>query len=128
MCVWDWNSKPKKLKNKSARTRVEVRAQAGWQATKLTVTKGDSYEFAAQGKWKTDAETEVDADGNADGNGALEAVVFNDFSLSDPITLGKRGSFTAPSDGHLFIRCKDDWTDLSNNDGKLSVFFKRTKN
>ena len=128
LCVWDWNSKPKKLKNKSARTKVEVRAQAGWQATKLTVTKGDSYEFAAQGKWKTDAETEVDADGNADGNGALEAVVFNDFSLSDPITLGKRGSFTAPSDGHLFIRCKDDWTDLSNNDGKLSVFFKRTKN
>ena len=128
LCVWDWNSKPKKLKNKSARTKVEVRAQAGWQATKLTVTKGDSYEFAAQGKWKTDAETEVDADGNADGNGALEAVVFNDFSLSDPITLGKRGSFTAPSDGHLFMRCKDDWTDLSNNDGKLSVFFKRTKN
>ena len=128
LCVWDWNSKPKKLKNKSARTKVEVRAQAGWQATKLTVTKGDSYEFAAQGKWKTDAETEVDADGNSDGVGALEAVVFNDFSLSKPFTLGKRGSFTGPSDGHLFIRCKDDWTDLSNNDGKLSVFFKRTKN
>ena len=127
LCVWDWNSKPKKL-SKSGRTKVEVLAQAGWQATKLSVTAGNSYEFAAQGKWKTDPQTEVDADGNSDGVGGLEAAIFNDFSLSEPFALGTRGSFTAASDGHLFIRCKDDWTDLSNNDGQLSAFFKRGKN
>ena len=128
LCVWDWKSKPKKLNNTSARIKVEVVAQAGWQATKLAVTKGDSYEFAAKGKWKIDAETEVDADGTPDGAGAVEAVVLNEFKLSQPFKLGTRGSFTAPSDGHLFIRCKDDWTDLSNNDGQISVFFKRSEN
>ena len=45
--------------------------------------------------------------------------------MSEPFDLGKRGSFTASKDGHLFVRCKDDWTDLSNNNGQLTVFFRR---
>ena len=124
LCVWDWKSKPRKL-SKTAKTKVVVDAQAGWQATKLKVTHTTAYDFAAQGNWKTDPQIETDADGTSDGSGRLEAVIYNDFELSEPFDLGKRGSFTASQDGHLFVRCKDAWTDLSNNDGQISVFFRR---
>lgn len=122
LCVWDWKSKPRKL-SKSAKTKVIVKAKAGWQATKVKVIKGTKYDFAAEGKWKTDAKTETDADGQD--NGKLVAAIQYDFELSEPFDLGTRGSFTASQDGHLFVRCKDDWTDLSNNDGQITVHFRR---
>ena len=127
LCVWDWKSKPKKL-SKSARSKVVVKAKAGWQSTKVQVIKGTKYDFVAEGTWKTDAKTEVNADGqDGDSKGKLVAAIQYDFKLEEPFDLGARGSFTASRDGHLFVRCKDDWTDLSNNEGQVTVHFRRNK-
>jgi len=53
-------------------------------------------------------------------------VIFREFQLSEVIVLGKEISFVAPSDGTLFLRCQDKWTQLSDNSGELHVYFRRT--
>ena len=129
LCVWDWESEPKKLSRRSAKARakVEVLAKAGWQASKLQVVGATTYDYAAQGKWNINAKTETDADGTEAGEGRLVGVIFNEFELSEPFDLGKRGSFTASGDGHLFIRCAEPWTELSDNDGTLTLSFRHAK-
>jgi hypothetical protein len=32
----------------------------------------------------------------------------------------------APIDGQLFLRCEEDWTQLADNDGEVSVTLRRT--
>lgn len=120
LCVWDWKSKPKKLSRKS-KSKVKVKAQAGWQSTRVVALAGTTYNYVTEGEWRLDAMTKTDANGNEYGNGRLEGVLYKDFKLSEPFDLGKEGNFVAPSDGHLYVRCKDDWTDLANNDGTIQV-------
>ncbi len=67
---------------------------------------------------------EVDGDGLEDGRGKLVGVIFNDYELSEPFELGVFGTFTAPMDGQLFLRCRDDWGVLAHNTGVLSVRLK----
>ncbi len=124
LCIWDWNSKSRKL-SKKAKAKVDVKAQSGWQATRVQVKQGTSYEFSAEGEWNIDALTETTADGNQNGVGRLVGVVYHNFQLSKPFDLGVDGSFEAPIDGDLFVRCKDSWTDLGNNDGSIKVVFKK---
>jgi hypothetical protein len=51
--------------------------------------------------------------------------VFHDYALGAEIPLGSTGTFVAPSDGQLFLRCADDWTQLADNDGALTVSLRR---
>ena len=124
LCIWDWRSTPKKLGAKS-KAKLVAKAQAGWQSTRLLMVAGTKYSFNAEGEWKLDSATTTDADGRENGTGRLIGVLYRDFKLSEPFDLGTSGTIEAPGDGHLYVRCKDDWTDLGNNDGSIKVEFRK---
>ena len=126
LCAWDWNVAASNL-NSNGRTKTEIAAKAGWQPTKLEAREGVSYDYAAQGTWKTaTTEEPVSADGAVGGRGKLIGVILHDFKLEGPFELGDRGSFTAPATGQLYLRCNDSWTELADNDGEITVHLRRT--
>lgn len=127
LCSWDWNTKPIPISG-NRRIQCKVDAAKGWQASRLKLNQGRKYEYVATGQWKTSpSSAAVDANGDQAGNGKLVAVVFKDYQLSQVIELGQKGFFTAESDGHLFLRCRDNFTQLADNDGTLTVHFRRAK-
>jgi hypothetical protein len=124
LCHWDWHKKYIPLRGSRAIT-VKVDALRGWQAAGINVTAGQEYEFASTGSWKTAKESPlVAADGEEDGTGRLVGIVMKDFELGEPFDLGSYGSFAAPSDGKLYLRCQDAWPKIADNAGKLSVRLK----
>lgn len=124
LCSWDWNTRFKPLKSSSIVSK-RVEAGRGWQGSGLSVEKGQEFEFAATGKWKTGEGDLVDADGTADGAGRLVGILFDDYKLqSEEFELGKYGTFTAPADGKLYLRCRDDWSSVDDNKGRVSVRLK----
>ena len=56
--------------------------------------------------------------------GQLVGVMFNDYELSEPFAIPNNGTFTAPADGQLFLRCEELWNKLADNKGKVSLKFK----
>ena len=56
----------------------------------------------------------------------MEGVIFQNFTLSEPFALGAYGTFTPPSAGQLYLRCRDRWNELADNRGMMSVKIKRT--
>ena len=72
--------------------------------------------------WQTaDGSEQVSADGGLSGTGKLVGVLFNDYQLGTPFELGTDGEVTAPDDGQLLLRCRDEWNQLSDNNGTISV-------
>ena len=51
-------------------------------------------------------------------------ILFNDYELSEPFVIPADGTFTAPGDGQLFLRCEEAWNKLSDNTGKVNLKFK----
>ena len=93
----------------------------------MAVVAGESYDFAAEGKWKIAQDgAAYDANGDLQKRGRLVAIVFSDFKLSAPFELGKRAKFKAPASGDLFLRCSDDWNSLEDNSGELTVYLRRS--
>jgi hypothetical protein len=45
--------------------------------------------------------------------------------LSEPIDLGSHGTFTAPQEGKLYLRCSDTWNELADNSGSIKVKLKK---
>jgi hypothetical protein len=126
LCAWQWDAKFKRLSGE-ALVNKKIKAAYGWQGSGLQVEAGVSYDVIAQGKWNTTPGTNgVGGDGADDGKGRLIGVIFREFQLSEVIKLGKEMSFVTPSDGTLFLRCQDKWTQLSDNIGELHVYFRRT--
>lgn len=127
LCQWDWTTQPVPLAG-PRRLKCEIAAGRGWQASRLKLDRGKEYEFAAVGEWKLSSTGEsLDADGDTQGRGKLLGVVFDDYQLSEVIELGRRGKFVAPRDGHLYLRCRDDFTGLADNEGTLTVHLRRTQ-
>ena len=125
LSAWQWNVKPKKLSRKPV--KIDVQAQLGWQATGALVDKGESYAVTAEGAWQiTEAGEALSGDGNAAGNGKLIGAIFRGFELSKSFEIGADATFVAPQDGHLFLRCQDAWTELSENSGELAVTIEQT--
>lgn len=130
LCAWDWNSKPRPLpvgRNHLA----TIQANRGWQSAKLKLNSGKKYEFVCKGEWQTsESGTPFNGSGRDDGNdagtGKLVGVIFDDYKLTKIIELGQNGSFIAETDGHLYLRCKDEFTELSDNKGELKVYFRRS--
>ncbi len=130
LCAWDWNSKPRPLpvgRNHLA----TIQANRGWQSAKLKLNSGKKYEFVCKGEWQTsESGTPFNGSGRDDGNdagtGKLVGVIFDDYKLTKIIELGHNGSFIAETDGHLYLRCKDEFTELSDNKGELKVYFRRS--
>lgn len=128
LCAWDWKAKFKPVKT-SAVTTCKIDAGRGWQPSRLTLSRGEEYEFTASGTWVTSKETAaVTAQGADDGTGRLVGIVLRDengdYKLDAPFELGRSGTFTAPVDGDLYLRCQDNWTGLADNKGTLTVRIK----
>jgi hypothetical protein len=144
LTAWPWKSKFRSLPPSGGSVQAIVRAAAGWQASGLRVEKGVVYEADADGMWRTaPAGTPVGADGDAAGHGSLVGAVLigaergaepgaakdggaAGYTLSEEIPLGAKRAFVAPADGLLVLRCDDDWTQLADNAGELTVTLRRT--
>ncbi len=126
LTAWQWDVQARPLSG--SRTATETIAAArGWQATGVLLQKDQSYDVATLGTWQiAKAGEDLTADGNAVGAGRLIGAVFRDFRLSAPFELSAKHSFAAPSDGQLYLRCQDSWTELSDNEGKIKVHFRVT--
>ena len=127
LCAWDWKTKPSILATTTERKKKQVKAQAGWQATGLKVQTGVTYDYIAQGQWNVVRDgPQLTADGDSDDNGRLIGLIMHgDFELMGPFNLGEKGEFTSPVEGHLYLRCDDLWTELSDNNGELTVYFRK---
>jgi hypothetical protein len=122
LCAWDWSKKFTPLTTPARTISAFVLANKGWQPTALTVSAGGEYHYTATGTWKTSADAAmVDAAGASDGRGRLEAVLLKDYKLSEPFELGPAGSFKAPADGDLYVRCRDSWNELADNAGRVNL-------
>lgn len=125
LCAWEWN---KQFLSAAQRrlTSVRVKAMRGFQASGLQVVAGERFNYAATGSWSLAEGAEaVTADGGADGQGRLVGVLLDEYQLGEPFDLGSRGSFTAPADGKLYLRCRDDWHSLADNQGAVNVCMDR---
>ena len=121
LCAWDWKTRAKKLIGRR-KVRAKIDAQAGWQASGIQVESSKEYEFNTSGTWSINGTSEAtDANGNASGNGRLIGVVMRNFELSQPFELGHSGTFKPPHDGTLYLRCRDAWTELADNEGTVTV-------
>jgi len=116
LCTWDWKTRFKPLAGNVV-SLVRVDAQKGWQASRVTVTAGQSYIVTIDGEWSTGKEREV----SDDPIGSLVGILFNDYELSEPMTISATEPFVAPSDGKLYLRCLDDWGKLADNSGTKTV-------
>ena len=126
LCAWQWGRKFQYLPNQGYIT-VKVAAKYGWQATGVKLAAGQSFDYSAKGTWKLQpAGDDLTADGDANGQGRLAGIIMKDFSLSEPFDLGNRGSCTAPQEGDLYLRCRDRWSQIGDNDGTLSVYLRKS--
>lgn len=125
LCSWDW--KTRYLPPRSSRSLVsKIEANRGWQPSRMRAQKGETYEVSTSGTWKTSEEgPAVSAAGDKEGNGRLVGILFDDYELGEPFDLGEEGTFTAPGDGDLLLRCRDEWHQLSDNSGRITVRLKR---
>lgn len=124
LCSWDWKMKPQRVRG--SRVLVsKIEAARGWQPTRLEAKSGETYSYTAEGTWKLAAEgEELTADGEASGRGRLLGVLFEDYQLGEPFDLGAAGTFTAESDGQLFVRCQEEWGQIADNSGTLTFKIK----
>jgi hypothetical protein len=118
LCSWDWKARSCLAQDQMAKSKIKARS--GWQPTRVRLQKGESYEFATGGTWQLlDGGPQIDADGDETGCGQLVGAMFEDYELSEEFEIGTTGSFVAPAEGHLFLRCKEGWGTLSDNDGHI---------
>ena len=121
LCAWDWKTRFRPARE-GRQVTVQVLAGQGWQASRIAVQKGLSYEVRTSGRWKTSAEAnQVDADGDSRGVGRLQAVIWNNYQLTATAKLGTHATFQPASDGKLFLRCGDRWGELHDNTGQIQV-------
>jgi len=121
LCSWDWKTPFKNIKTKPG-AASKINAKQGWQASRGNVEEGVTYQITTSGNWKLAKESpDLTAAGDADGNGKLWGIVFDDYTLSEPFEIGDARTFVAPADGKLFLRCGEAWGKIGDNSGSLSV-------
>ena len=126
-CAWDWKTKFAELVDEKEKT-MTVESTRGWQATGVTVKKGETYSIKTDGTWTVEkGEDPVTADGDYAGLGRLMGVVYADFKLSKPFELSSAGTFKVPVEGKLYLRCRDHWNILHDNSGKITVTLGKRK-
>jgi hypothetical protein len=125
LCSWDWKTRyTSPRRNASLLTKIE--ANRGWQPSRLKAKKGEEYLVSAEGTWQLSKDGEkLTADGDKEGKGKLVGILFDDYKLSEPFEIGMYGKFTSPGDGDLLLRCNDEWHELADNSGQISVRLKR---
>lgn len=126
LCSWDWKARFNPLQARAI--NAKVKAAAGWQPSRVLVKSGQRIQYSTNGTWSLSKGGEkLTAAGALNGTGRLEGVLFQDYKLSEPFELGAEGTFVAPSDGRLYVRCRDDWAGLSDNSGEISVKFQKAE-
>lgn len=125
LCAWDWKTKTSYL-SKRRGLKSSIDAKGGWQSTRVKLRAREQVTVTATGTWDlSDELQEITAKGNEQGEGELMGAVLtetaNGYELSEPFSLDENGSFTAPSEGVLVMRCKDDWGSLADNRGSLKL-------
>ncbi len=121
-CSWDWNTRFRKLKPGKVNKTI-VRASVGWQATGVEVVAGQIYKIETDGKWRIEkggAELTAAGDKTRKG-GVLEAVTLSKYQLGEAFELGASGTFTARESGDLYLRCRDSWGNITDNEGQIVV-------
>lgn len=121
LCSWNWKAKYRYPKRRQ-KIKSKIAADRGWQPSFVHLLKDRTYNVVTNGSWTLEKEGEkLGPAGNAEGLGALEAVLLHDYLLDEPFTLGDQTTFTAPADGKLLLRCKDAWNKLADNKGTITV-------
>jgi hypothetical protein len=124
LCAWDWKSRFVRIRG-STTTQVRIAANRGWQASRALLKKGDKISLTAAGEWTLKKEgPKIGADGDTSGSGRLLGVLFDDYQLSEPFDLGGYCEYEAAQDGNLFLRCNDDWCEIADNAGSITVKIK----
>lgn len=111
LIAWDWKTRYRVPRGTGVIT-ARVKARGGWQPSRCRVKKDTEYQFSAAGQWRTDAASEeCSADGHSDGTGRLVGALFDAdaYELGDEFELGAYGTWTAPRDGQLVLRCREAW-------------------
>lgn len=126
LCAWDWNAKFRPLRASGRPATARVAADRGWQPSGIRVVSDTEYTYTSSGKWQTGPTAEaVDADGAKDdaqqGAGRLMGVLMRDYKLGEPFPLGTEGTFRPEADGDLYLRCRDAWSSLADNTGRVTV-------
>jgi hypothetical protein len=122
LCAWDWKKKFRTLSKPGETISLDVAAASGWQPTGLTMQPGVEYDYEATGTWTIEKDAQpLDADGGAKGRGRLVGVLKRDFELSRPFELGRQGTMKFRVEADLYLRCRDAWNELSDNEGEVSV-------
>jgi len=125
LCSWDWKAKYQRLKGTGS-MQPKVESMRGWQPSRVMVKAGDRLSLTATGEWSLrKSGPKVTADGDENGVGRLEGILFEDYALSEPFELGSECEWEAPQDGNLLLRCREDWHQLSDNSGTITVRIKR---
>jgi hypothetical protein len=125
LTAWPWKAKFQRLPA-AAEAKVKIKAQGGWQASRVLVEAGDRYDIEADGSWTIAAAGQpLGADGEPDGRGRLVAAVFADYALTPETPLGAKSTFEPAVAGQLFLRCADAWTELGDNEGEVTVTIRR---
>ncbi len=124
LCAWDWKAKFKVLKGTRSQ-QVKVQSARGWQPTRILADQAATYQCEADGTWSLTSEgSMLTADGDADGSGKLVGVILDDYKLSDEFELGADATFKVPQSGKLYVRCRDRWGELVDNNGQITVKLK----
>lgn len=124
LCAWDWEKKFRPLTG-DEEIVSRVLAARGYQPSGITVSAGHEYLYRAEGTWTfASGATATNVGGDPQGRSGLEAVVMKDFVLSEPIVLSAEGILKPSTDGKLYLRCRDDWNQLDDNQGTILVRFR----
>ena len=119
----NWALTPKPLTQSQVVSHA-IRSDRGWQPVGVEVKKGQVYDLASRGEWKTEA-------GRDAKDPRLQVCVLSQvdgrFEIGDPIKFSRKGELTADADGQLLLRCDEDLSRLSDNEGKIEVFVRRAK-
>jgi hypothetical protein len=127
LASFDWAKKFLPLQGSIPRN-VSVLADRGWQPSQATVSTDKTYEFTTSGSWQlAKGGDNIGPAGTSDGKGKLIGVIMKDFELGEPFDLGANGEWTPPENGNLWVRCRDDWAELGDNKGKVTLTLKLKK-
>ncbi len=121
LCAWDWKSRFRRPRPGKPVT-VTVEAARGWQASRVSVQAGRSYQVTTKGTWQTGPKAPaVNADGDRQGLGQLKGTIWSKYQLTREANLGTESTIKPAADGKLFFRCGDRWGRLSDNSGRITV-------
>jgi hypothetical protein len=127
LCAWNWKKKFARLR--SGRTvTATIRAGRGWQPTGLTISPGMQYECAAAGNWRIgNGPKAIDLNGDEHGRGRLVGVLMKDYQLGSEFDVGDQVSLQRKDGGDLYLRCRNAWSALADDSGRIVVKLKLHK-